>query len=96
MVEQGWPPKPTWSVSEIPDLSGKIMIVTGANTGIGYETAKALLVKNAKVYLGCRSEAKALAAIAKLKEDTGKDAFFLQLDLGDLKAVKKSAEEFKR
>ena len=96
LYDQSWPPKPTWGVNDIPDLSGKVIVVTGGNTGIGYETAKALLAKNAKVYLACRSEAKAQAAIAKLKEETGKEALFLQLDLGDLKAVKRAAEEFQR
>ena len=94
--DQSWPPNPTWSVNDIPDLSGKVMIVTGGNTGIGYETAKALLSKGAKVYLACRSETKALAAIEKLKDETGKEAFFLHLDLGNLKAVKKAGEEFKK
>ena len=93
-LNQSWPPKPQWTVDDIPDLSGKVMIVTGANTGIGYETAKVLLARNARVYLACRSEEKAGAAIVKLKEETGKEGVFLRLDLGDLKAVKKAAEEF--
>ena len=94
LIDEAWPPKAQWSVNDIPDLSGKVMIVTGANTGTGYETAKALLPKNAKVYLACRSAEKAQEAIARLKEETGKEGFFLQLDLGDLKAVKKAVEEF--
>ena len=94
LIDEAWPPKAQWSVNDIPDLSGKVMIVTGANTGTGYETVKALLPKNAKVYLACRSAEKAQEAIAKLKEETGKEGFFLQLDLGDLKAVKKAVEDF--
>ena len=95
-INQSFPPKPTWGVDSIPDLSGKVIIVTGANTGIGYETAKELLKKNAKVYLACRSTEKAEKAIAKLKEETGKEGIFLQLDLGELKSIKKAAEEFLR
>jgi retinol dehydrogenase 12 len=53
-----------------------------------------LLNHNAKVYLAARSAAKANAAIAELKELTGKEAIFLQLDLADITAVRKSAEEF--
>jgi retinol dehydrogenase 12 len=53
-----------------------------------------LLNHNAKVYLAARSAAKANAAIAELKDVTGKEAIFLQLDLADITAVRKSAEEF--
>jgi hypothetical protein len=53
-----------------------------------------LLKHNAKVYLAARNATKANAAIAELKDETGKDAIFLQLDLADLTAVRKSAEEF--
>ena len=53
-----------------------------------------LLKHNAKVYLAARNATKANTAIAELKDETGKDAIFLQLDLADLTAVRKSAEEF--
>ncbi|KAJ7756696.1 hypothetical protein B0H16DRAFT_1538722 [Mycena metata] len=79
---------------DIPDLSGKTIIVTGGNTGIGYETVKQLLLKNAKVYLAARSPEKATAAIKKLEEETNKSAIFLQLDLADLPAVRRAAETF--
>lgn len=55
---------------------------------------QALLKHNAKVYLAARTASKANAAIADLKNETGKEAIFLQLDLADLIAVRKSAEEF--
>jgi short-subunit dehydrogenase len=48
------------------------------------------------VYIGARSQKKAEEAIKRLKELTGKEAIFLKLDLGDLKAVKSAAEEFQR
>ncbi|KAJ7198051.1 NAD-P-binding protein [Mycena haematopus] len=79
---------------DIPDLSGKIVIVTGGNTGIGYETVKQLLLKNAKVYLAARSAEKAAAAIKRLEAETKKTAIFLQLDLADLRSVRKAAETF--
>lgn len=55
---------------------------------------QALLNKNAKVYMGARSEAKANEAIENLKAETGHEAIFLQLDLADLKSVRRAAEEF--
>jgi hypothetical protein len=55
-----------------------------------------LLAHNAKVYIAVRNEEKAKSAIAELKEQTGKEAIFLKLDLADLKSVKSSAEEFIR
>jgi NAD(P)-dependent dehydrogenase (short-subunit alcohol dehydrogenase family) len=69
-------------------------VVSGGNTGIGQETVKALLNHNAKVFLAARSATKANAAIAELKQQTGKEAIFLQLDLSDIPSVRKSAEEF--
>ena len=53
-----------------------------------------LLSHNATVYLAARSAQKANEAIAELKNETGKEAIFLQLDLSDLHAVHKSAQEF--
>ncbi len=50
----------------MPGLSGKIIIVTGANTGLGYETALALYEKGAHVILACRDLLKARQAIAKI------------------------------
>ncbi|KAI0686200.1 hypothetical protein C8Q76DRAFT_862721 [Earliella scabrosa] len=91
------PPRPNWSPDDIPDLSGKVALVTGGNTGIGRETVKALLRKNAKVYLAARSPTKARKAIEELAAETGgKTAHFLQLDLSDLSAVRDAAHEFAR
>ena len=53
-----------------------------------------LLTHNAKVYIASRSKERVDTAIAKLKEETGKEAFFLQLDLADLSSIKRSATEF--
>lgn len=93
-LRQLYPPSPQWTADNISDLSGKVFIVTGGSSGIGKETCKQLLLKNAKVYLAARSESKAQAALDELEKETGKKAFFQQLDLGDLDAIKKSAQEF--
>ncbi|TFY70809.1 hypothetical protein EVG20_g2190 [Dentipellis fragilis] len=94
-IRDTFPPAPTYSVErDIPDLAGKVFLVTGGNTGVGKETIKALLQHNATVWLAARSSSKAKEAIADLKATTGKEAKFLQLDLSDLKSIKESARVF--
>ncbi|KAH9945575.1 NAD-P-binding protein [Amylocystis lapponica] len=96
LISQSLPPKSTFSTDQIPDLTGRVIIVTGGNGGIGKETVKVLLEHNAKVYMAARSKERAEASIADLKTLTGKEAIFLELDLGDLLSVRKAAEEFLR
>ncbi|KAJ7321631.1 NAD-P-binding protein [Mycena albidolilacea] len=90
-----FPPKAKWSASQIPDLSGKVIIVTGGSGGLGKETAKILLNKNASVYIAARNAKGGEDAIKELQKATGKTAVFLKVDLADLKSVKAAAEEFK-
>lgn len=63
---------------------------------MGYETAKALLPRNARVYIACCNAKKASDAIDKLCEDTGKDSIFLPLDLASFKSIRVAADEFLR
>lgn len=96
LVSQSFPPAAQWTADDMPDQTGKVAVVTGANAGVGYHTALALLRKGAKVYVAARSEDKAKVAIAKMTgEAGGKQASFLKLDLGDLPAIKKAADELK-
>ncbi|KAF9039692.1 NAD(P)-binding protein [Hymenopellis radicata] len=87
-------PKPEWSEDDIPDLFGRVMIVTGGNTGIGKATVRALLLHNATVYMASRNEKKARAAIHDLRNETGREAIFLELDLADFTSVRAAASEF--
>ncbi|KAJ8128054.1 hypothetical protein O1611_g5585 [Lasiodiplodia mahajangana] len=92
-----FPPKPTFREQDVPDLQGKVYIVTGSNTGIGKEVARLLYTKNAKVYVAARSEDKAQQAIKDIKDSTlsSKGSIvFLHLDLSDLLNVKATAEGF--
>ncbi|KAL9710111.1 short-chain alcohol dehydrogenase [Leucoagaricus gongylophorus] len=93
--DQAFPPKPKFRIEDIPDLRGKVIVVTGGNSGIGYETVKVLLLKNAKVYMASRSKERAEEAIATLKEETGNEAIFLQLDLSSWDSVRKASDELK-
>ncbi|KAJ3773147.1 NAD(P)-binding protein [Lentinula raphanica] len=96
LLTQFFPPASKWSLDEIPDLTGKVALVTGGNVGLGKETCKQLLIKGCDVWLAARSKAKAEPVIAELKEVTGKEAYFLELDLSDLDAIKEAAEKFLR
>ncbi len=91
-------PQPHYTHDSLPDQTGNVVIVTGANTGIGWHTAEALLRKGAKVYLGARSESKAKDAIERLRKEVpeakAENLTWLDLDLGDLAKVRKSAETF--
>jgi len=85
-----------WSQKDIPDLSGKVAIVTGANSGIGYETAKALAAKGATVVMACRNLDKAQSAITNIQSNvTDAHLEIIQLDLADLASVKAFATSFK-
>ncbi len=76
-------------------MAQKTCIVTGANTGLGFETAKGLAKAGHKVYLACRSEEKAQAAMAKIRRKVkDADLHFLQLDLLDRPGIKQAAESF--
>jgi NAD(P)-dependent dehydrogenase (short-subunit alcohol dehydrogenase family) len=87
-------PKGTWN--GYTDLTNKVYIVTGANVGIGYNTAKKLASMNATVVLACRDEAKAKKAISEIKEATGnKNLIFIPLNLADLKEVNTFVDRFK-
>jgi retinol dehydrogenase-12 len=77
------------------DLKGRTFLVTGANTGIGKETARGLAGRGARVVLAGRSEAKTRAAMQEITDGTGNtDLDFLELDLGDLGSVRDAAEKF--
>jgi len=94
VLAQAFPPKSAFTPEQMPDLTGRVVIVTGGNVGIGKETIKALLEHNAKVYMASRSKEKADTAIKELVQQTGKEAVFLELDLSNLASVRKAAEDF--
>src|SRR5581483_6516424 len=63
-----------WTEADIPDLTGRVALVTGANSGLGLETSRALAAKGAHVVLACRGEAKALAAMRVIRAAAGEFA----------------------
>ena len=80
-----------WNPSEIPDQSGRVAVITGANSGIGFKAARHLAAKGATVIMACRNLEKARAARARLPADA--NVRIVELDLGSQASVKKAAEE---
>lgn len=89
--------KKTFDLKSIPQQPGRIAIVTGANTGLGYETALEFAKKEIKVILACRNEQKANDAKARiLKQVPNAELEFIPMDLMDLASVKTFAETFRK
>jgi NAD(P)-dependent dehydrogenase (short-subunit alcohol dehydrogenase family) len=88
---------PRWTSADIPDLAGKTAIITGANSGIGFEMARALAGRKANVTLACRSREKGEAALGRiLQENRDARAELILLDLADLASIRRFAGEFAR
>ncbi|KAL5277107.1 WWOX family protein [Megaselia abdita] len=80
------------------DLSGKVAVVTGSNVGIGFETARSLVLHGCTVYFCCRNKKStedAIASIVKEKSSLGKQCKFIHLDLSTLKSVKEFCDNLK-
>jgi NAD(P)-dependent dehydrogenase (short-subunit alcohol dehydrogenase family) len=85
-----------WNTADIPDQTGRIAVVTGANTGLGFETAKALAAKGARVVLAVRNLDKGKDAATLITRATpGADVTLQQLDLSSLASVREAAAELK-
>ena len=82
-----------FTAADVPDQTGKTILVTGANTGLGFEAAKVLAARGARVLLGCRDEGKARAAMARIGALVpSADLAFVPLDQADLASVARAAE----
>ncbi|MDH4040138.1 MAG: oxidoreductase [Gammaproteobacteria bacterium] len=82
----------TFTAADVPDQTGKTIFITGANTGLGYEAARVLAGKGARVLIGCRSKDKAQQARKQiLAECPAADVAVIELDLANLASVKKAA-----
>jgi len=86
-----------WTTDQIPDLNGKVIIVTGANTGIGFQAAREFSRKGAETILACRNEIKAIKAIGAIKREIPEAKVrYLPLDLGSLRSVQQFAENIRK
>ncbi|GIJ43525.1 short-chain dehydrogenase [Virgisporangium aliadipatigenens] len=79
----------SWSAADIPDQRGRVAVVTGANGGLGFATARALAAKGAHVVLTARDGERGAAALDRLGDAS---AECVELDLGSLESVARAAE----
>lgn len=87
--------KHDWSADQLPDQSGRVAIVTGSNSGIGFETARVLAEKGASVVMACRNLDKANPKAEEIRAQApGATIEVMALDLSDLESVGSFAEAF--
>jgi NAD(P)-dependent dehydrogenase (short-subunit alcohol dehydrogenase family) len=85
-----------WTAADVPDQQGRTAVVTGANTGIGFEAAKVLAERGATVVLACRGVDRAAQAADRIRAGAPKaDVRTLRLDLGSLASVRSAAEQLR-
>ncbi|HEU4536984.1 MAG TPA: oxidoreductase, partial [Polyangiaceae bacterium] len=83
-----------WTADDVPSQKGRVAVVTGANSGLGFETAKVLAARGARVVLACRSPERAEGALASLRAAcAGAEVEAMALDLADLSSVQAFARE---
>src|SRR6478735_1585873 len=85
-----------WTEADVPDQSGRVAIVTGSNTGLGYETARVLATRGAHVVIAVRNLDKGRQAVDQITAAVPKaDLKLQQLDVGSLDSVRTAADELK-
>ena len=90
-------PSSKWTAADMADQSGRVAIVTGANTGVGLPTAGELSRHGARVVMACRGVERAQAAAARIESGhPAGGAVVMELDLADLASVRGFAEEFRQ
>ncbi len=84
-----------WTAAEMPDMHGKVALVTGANSGLGLETTRALVIKGAHVIMACRDQEKGRRVKTSLEESIeGASLELAELDLASLASIRTFAQGF--
>ena len=84
-----------WSPSQLPDLKDKVYVITGGNTGLGFETAKLLNQAGANIVIASRNLNKAHEAVQRIDVKKNTTIECVQLDLADLNQIRTSAKDFR-
>jgi NAD(P)-dependent dehydrogenase (short-subunit alcohol dehydrogenase family) len=83
-----------WTATDVPDQTGRTILITGANSGLGLRSAEALATKGARVLLGCRNPQKAADALETVKATaTGAPPEVVPIDLADLDSVRAASAD---
>src|SRR5690349_20201842 len=86
-----------WAVDDIPDQTGRTVLVTGASSGLGLRSAEALASRGARVLMGCRNRERAAVALEAVKNGAaGAAPEVVLVDLADLDAARACAERLTR
>lgn len=87
--------KVTWTPQNIPSLNGKVAIVTGANSGLGFESTRLLANRGAEVIMACRNQVKAMDAFNAIrKQNPQANIILMPLDLADQRSIKDFVAQF--
>jgi len=85
-----------WTEAEVPDQSGRTAVITGGNSGIGFEAARVLAGRGARLILGCRDQGKAHDAVTRIRAaGPGADVRVVPLDLASLESVRVAAGQIR-
>ena len=85
-----------WTPDRLPSLTGKTYLITGGNSGIGFDAAQVLGEAGGDIVIACRNPAKAEAAVAELRKAAKGSVETVALDLSDLSSVRKASDEIHR
>lgn len=84
-----------WTTADIPDQSGRTVLITGANSGLGLHSATTLAGRGAKVLLACRSAERGKTALTQVAAHACAEPELVELDLADLSSVRRAASEIR-
>jgi len=85
-----------WTEADVPDQSGRTAVITGGNSGIGFEAARVLAEQGARLFLGCRDQGKAHDAVVRIRATApGAEVRVVPLDLASLRSVRAAAAQIR-
>src|SRR5499427_4850267 len=85
-----------WTEADVPDQCGRTAVITGGNSGIGFETARVLAAHGARLILGCRDQGKAHDAVTRIRAAApGAEVRVMPLDLASLESVRAAAAQIR-